>query len=659
MHAQIVPDTTFSGRPTISEASNGVPVIAINSPSSAGVSFNAYEAFGVGEGGVVFNNSTRPVGTELAYNISRNPKLGEQAARIIVSEVNGSQPSVLSGKIEVAGARADVVIANPNGIVCSGCGFISTDRVVLTTGHRVDSGDIEMDAFNVTRGEINIERLVAPDLAQLDLIGRKVKINGELRAMDVRVISGGNRIRYLSKQERADGAEEVEMIFIGKGKRQPNGIDVATLGGIHANKIRLLSTENGIGVRVAGKLASSAGDLEIVSADSLNMEGSLSSSGALVIRAGSSAKVGPPPASVAANGSGDAGGSQVAGGDGTGGLHVVGEGVGTGGSQVTGGGVGAGGSQVAGGGVGAGESQVADGGGGTGGSPVTGGSAGAGGSQVSGGSVEAGVQAAGGGVGTDESQVSAGGVEAGGSPAAGGGVGTDESQVSAGDVEAGGSQAIGGDAGGGESQVASGGVGTGGSQVADGGAEASGSPMVGAGSGAEGPPVAGGGAEGAIPPQGRGEAGHLAKAPAEIVSVLPSSAMPNERMQAAIAASESASTLIQHFSQIQWLPTGLSSLLQYLTHVGAITAKTRQSSANAGLFTLPRTAPGTTIARVDESFRQQRIASEQLLPERRRRSYDASDFEHGHDVILHGVFSSSAAGHVNHLTWPVTAGSPS
>jgi hypothetical protein len=55
------------------------------------------------------------------------------------------------------------------------------------------------------------------------------------------------------------------------------------------------------------------------------------------------------------------------------------------------------------------------------------------------------------------------------------------------------------------------------------------------------------------------------------------------------------------------------------------------------LFTLPRTAPGTQIARVDDAFGAQRQAGEQLLPEKHRRSYDASDFG-----LTGGLFSISA-----------------
>ena len=43
--------------------------------------------------------------------------------------------------LEVFGTKADVIVANPNGVTCDGCGFINTPRVTLTTGTpNIDSG---------------------------------------------------------------------------------------------------------------------------------------------------------------------------------------------------------------------------------------------------------------------------------------------------------------------------------------------------------------------------------------------------------------------------------------------------------------------------------------------------------------------------------------
>lgn len=58
----------------------------------------------------------------------------KKSAQVILNEVVSANRSRLAGFTEVAGGKADVVVANPYGITCSGCGFINTDRVTLTTG---------------------------------------------------------------------------------------------------------------------------------------------------------------------------------------------------------------------------------------------------------------------------------------------------------------------------------------------------------------------------------------------------------------------------------------------------------------------------------------------------------------------------------------------
>lgn len=42
--------------------------------------------------------------------------------------------------IEVAGDKAQVIVANASGITCNNCGFINTDRVTLTTGKPIVAG---------------------------------------------------------------------------------------------------------------------------------------------------------------------------------------------------------------------------------------------------------------------------------------------------------------------------------------------------------------------------------------------------------------------------------------------------------------------------------------------------------------------------------------
>src|SRR6185436_14105369 len=107
-------------------------------------------------------------------------------------------PSLLRGYTEVAGNRADVVVANPNGITCNGCGFINTSRGTLTTGLPQFDGNGNLSAFQVTAGNIGIEGLGlnASNIDQVDLLARAVSINAEVWANYLNVVTGRNLINY-------------------------------------------------------------------------------------------------------------------------------------------------------------------------------------------------------------------------------------------------------------------------------------------------------------------------------------------------------------------------------------------------------------------------------------------------------------------------------
>ncbi|MBW8719040.1 MAG: filamentous hemagglutinin N-terminal domain-containing protein, partial [Variovorax paradoxus] len=128
--AQIVgaPNVPANLRPTVLVAPNGVPLINIQTPSAAGVSRNVYQQFNVAPNGAILNNSRTNVQSQLGGFVQGNPYLATGPARIILNEVNGGSPSQLRGYIEVAGQRAEVVIANPAGISVDGGGFINASR---------------------------------------------------------------------------------------------------------------------------------------------------------------------------------------------------------------------------------------------------------------------------------------------------------------------------------------------------------------------------------------------------------------------------------------------------------------------------------------------------------------------------------------------------
>ncbi|MFC5474728.1 hemagglutinin repeat-containing protein [Paraherbaspirillum soli] len=278
VQAQIVANPNAgSKRPTVDQTANGRPLVQIAAPNAAGVSHNQFNAYNVDRNGAILNNSRTITQTQLGGLIDGNANLANGAARIILNEVTGSGRSQLSGYTEVAGQRAQVIIANPNGISCDGCGFINTSRGVLTTGTPVFGGDGSLAAFRVTRGDIQIGAggLNGNNLDQLDLIARSVQVNGQLWGSQLNVVTGSNQVNY---------ADLGVQVIQGDGSKPTVGIDVAQLGGMYANKIRLIGTEAGVGVASLGNIAAQAGDVNIDSQGKVTLNGNTNASGQIAIR---------------------------------------------------------------------------------------------------------------------------------------------------------------------------------------------------------------------------------------------------------------------------------------------------------------------------------------------------------------------------------------
>ncbi|WP_392562562.1 filamentous hemagglutinin N-terminal domain-containing protein [Orbus sturtevantii] len=237
-----------SQRPTIIERPNGPTVVNIQEANKAGVSHNKYNQFDVSRDGVILNNSAQSSNTQLGGNIAGNSNLAHSGgAKVILNEINSANASQLNGKIEVAGQKAQVVIANAAGITCNGCGFINADRATLTTGSAIIGEDGKLVGYQVEQGNITINgEFDSREQDYTDLIARAVSINGKMHANDLTVIAGKNKVsqdlQKIEKLESNDAKPEL-------------AIDVAALGGMYANKIILMSTETGVGVYNAGKIA--------------------------------------------------------------------------------------------------------------------------------------------------------------------------------------------------------------------------------------------------------------------------------------------------------------------------------------------------------------------------------------------------------------------
>ncbi|QRC84704.1 contact-dependent inhibition effector tRNA nuclease [Escherichia coli] len=250
------------------KAANGVPVVNIATPNGAGISHNRFTDYNVGKEGLILNNATGKLNpTQLGGLIQNNPNLkagGE--AKGIINEVTGGNRSLLQGYTEVAGKAANVMVANPYGITCDGCGFINTPHATLTTGRPVMNADGSLQALEVTEGSITINGagLDGTRSDAVSIIARATEVNAALHAKDLTVTAGANRIT-------ADGRVSA---LKGEGDVPKVAVDTGALGGMYARRIHLTSTESGVGVNL-GNLYARDGDIILSSAGKLVLKNSL------------------------------------------------------------------------------------------------------------------------------------------------------------------------------------------------------------------------------------------------------------------------------------------------------------------------------------------------------------------------------------------------
>ena len=267
--AEILPDTSapISQQPLVMETASGHPLVQIAPPSAGGVSMNLYTFFNVPERGAILNNSYNLSNTELAGYVQGNPNLMGGTARIIVNEVTSANPSELRGFLEVAGDRAGVVIANPNGILADGAGFLNTARVTLATGRTEMDAAGNLAALRIDDGKVVItgKGLSAKGVDSAELYARAIEINAGLWAEHAKIVTGVNTIGY------TDG----EISPITADSNTPSyALDLSAIGGMYANRIALVGTEKGLGVNLEGQITSTQ-------ATSLDVNGNLKTSGNL------------------------------------------------------------------------------------------------------------------------------------------------------------------------------------------------------------------------------------------------------------------------------------------------------------------------------------------------------------------------------------------
>ncbi|KVU72995.1 filamentous hemagglutinin [Burkholderia ubonensis] len=257
--AGIVPD---GGTATsVSLAPDGRQLVNL-APAVAGVSSNTYSSFNVTAAGATLNNT--------GIN-----------ARTIVNQVTSTNPSLIQGQIDVAGPRANVVLANPNGITVNGGSFVNTGHVALSTGN-VSFNDVQI-APGVIQRNVVLDTAtgtivvgpggLASALIGLDLIAKTIRIDGPVNntftspTAGVRLLAGSSRVELNTGLSPSDNANDwlTRSATMNPDTAASYAIDITAAGSLTSGRVQLIVTDRGPGVRSAGPLNASLGDFLLTS----------------------------------------------------------------------------------------------------------------------------------------------------------------------------------------------------------------------------------------------------------------------------------------------------------------------------------------------------------------------------------------------------------
>ena len=253
---------------TVGQAGNGITLVNVAGPSAGGVSRNDYTNFNVPQNGVILNNSYQMSNTKLGGYVPGNANMMRGSANVIVNEVTSHNPTEMKGFIEVAGRKASVVVANPNGITVDGGGFINTDRAVLTTGKTEYDSKGNLNSYRVEQGRISINGngLNAKDANALQILTEATNVNAGVWANTIETRTGKNTI----------DAKTLDTKKIGDSSNV--GLDVSAIGGMYANSITMKGTNTGLGVNVKGVVSSTQAS-SITSEGKIIVDGGVTSNG--------------------------------------------------------------------------------------------------------------------------------------------------------------------------------------------------------------------------------------------------------------------------------------------------------------------------------------------------------------------------------------------
>lgn len=261
------------------------PIVNIAKPREDGTSYNVFTRLNVGREGLIFNNSPKIGSTILGGQILANPNLVRTgtSARLILNEVIGGTRSDLNGPIEIFGPKAGLIIANQAGITCDGCGFFNVERATLTTGRAAFDRAGAFSGLSVDGGAVNIagKGLLAGNVDFFDIVAQTTSLNASLYARDLLVSGGTGDFDYRNRTATARGTGSPKV-----------AIDSSLLGGMYANRIRLIGNGTGVGVNLSGVATALEGSLEITADGDIAVRNAVAASNAQIRSSAGNVEIG-------------------------------------------------------------------------------------------------------------------------------------------------------------------------------------------------------------------------------------------------------------------------------------------------------------------------------------------------------------------------------
>ncbi len=260
----ITPDGTTST--FVTQTASGIDQINIAAPNSSGLSHNKFENYNVNSSGQILNNfsgaANDVVSTQIGGLVTANPNLNSGSASIILNEVTSNNISQLLGYVEIAGGRADLIIANPNGITCAGCGFINVSRLGIIGGKsEFDSnGHLGFNLTETANTQLNIPIITISGLGldattttSADIIASGVKLISSIYGSetgDLTIKTGDGKYDYATKLITPNFSSSTPIV----SDTPLFAIDASSLAKIQSGRIFLIATKEGLGVNMAAEI---------------------------------------------------------------------------------------------------------------------------------------------------------------------------------------------------------------------------------------------------------------------------------------------------------------------------------------------------------------------------------------------------------------------